>query len=226
MFHAVENPDFPMFSAFSPLVTMSQDLSLRIPAATLCNDIRALGNPLKTKSFQIKADKQTLFITSIMLIMCGDIESNPGPNVNNIYPCGICDLKVSWLDKGVACDNCGIWFHCSCISMKSSQYSQLNSTSEHWYCFRCNTTNSNNSLYHSYNIEVTNSFSILAGAVFNEDSVSSHSPSPFQPMAHSSPQVSHVTPALNASAHSSPPGQPLECSTHSSSFILNKTKNI
>ena len=136
-----------------------------------------------------------------------------------------CDLKVSWLDKGVACDNCGIWFHCSCISMKSSQYSQLNSTSEHWYCFHCNTTNSNNSLYHSYNIEVTNSFSILARAVFN-DSVSSHSPSPFQPKAHSSPQVSHVTPALNASAHSSPPGQPLECSTHSSSFILNKTKNI
>jgi len=221
----LKNSDFPVLSAFSSLVTMSQDLSLRIPAATLCNDIRALGNPLKTKSFQIKADKQTLFITSIMLIMCGDIESNPGPNVNNIYPCGICDLKVSWLDKGVACDNCGIWFHCSCISMKSSQYSQLNSTSEHWYCFHCNTTNSNNSLYHSYNIEVTNSFSILARAVFN-DSVSSHSPSPFQPKAHSSPQVSHVTPALNASAHSSPPGQPLECSTHSSSFILNKTKNI
>jgi len=85
----LKNSDFPVLSAFSSLVTMSQDLSLRIPAATLCNDIRALGNPLKTKSFQIKADKQTLFITSIMLIMCGDIESNPGPNVNNIYPCGI-----------------------------------------------------------------------------------------------------------------------------------------
>ena len=48
-----------------------------------------------------------------LLMLCGDIECNPGPNTYQVYPCGICDRKVKWEDKGVACDSCNIWFHCS-----------------------------------------------------------------------------------------------------------------
>ena len=48
-----------------------------------------------------------------LLMLCGDIEYNPGPNTSQVYPCGICDRKVKWEDEGVACDNCNIWFHCS-----------------------------------------------------------------------------------------------------------------
>ena len=121
-----------------------------------------------------------------MLILSGDIKLNPGP-VASIYPCGLYDRKVDWDDRGVAGDSCDIWYHCSCISMQSSEYSRLNSTTENWKCYRCDFTFPDHSLYHSYNVDVSNSFSLLAGPMFN-DSVFSASPSPgFQPRSHSSP---------------------------------------
>ena len=111
-----------------------------------------------------------------------------------------CDRKVGWKDKGVACDNCNMWFHCSCVSMSTSQYTQLDNSAE-WKCYRCNITNSDNSMYHSYNIPVANSFSILAGSLVNDNDLESLSPN-FCPAAHSSPQTADKTSSF-LSRHSS-----------------------
>ena len=97
------------------------------------------------------------------------------------------DAQVGWTEKGVLCDGCEIWFHASCVSVSSSQYSRLNSDDNEWKCFRCNLINSNSSLYHSYNVGVSNSCSILAGPSL-DDSVFS---------------TSSLSPKLNLRAHNS-----------------------
>ena len=103
-----------------------------------------------------------------LLILCGDVKCNPGPHCETIYPCGLRDQKVDCGVKGIACDSCNMWYHCSCISMQSTDYERLDSTSAEWKCFQCDVTFPDNSLYHSYSVEVSNSFSLLAGPMFND----------------------------------------------------------
>ena len=68
---------------------------------------------------------------------------------------------------------------------------RLDSTSAEWKCFRCAITFPDNSLYHSYNVEMSNSLSLLAGAMFNDSVFSNASVSPqFLPQSHSSPDLS------------------------------------
>ncbi|KAH3847928.1 hypothetical protein DPMN_090264 [Dreissena polymorpha] len=40
---------------------------------------------------------KNLSLLTCILLLCGDIESNPGPVANaQVYPCGLCDLPVTW----------------------------------------------------------------------------------------------------------------------------------
>ena len=43
---------------------------------------------------------------SIPLILGGQVELNPGPNIK--YPCQVCNKQVRWNQKGIACDNCDL----------------------------------------------------------------------------------------------------------------------
>ena len=87
--------------------------------------------------------------------------------------------------------------------MQSSEYVRLDSTSEHWKCFRCNFTISDGSLYHSYNIEVSNSFSLLAGDMFNNSVFEDINSPRFQPRSHSSPLNSSIPASSNSRLNSS-----------------------
>ncbi len=113
------------------------------------------------------------------------MQTNPGPVPGkSIYPCGNCALAIDWGDKAVCCDDCDVWFHKSCLDMKSAVYKNLaEDSSKDWYCFRCKTPNSSH--YHSYEYSVStrNSFSILSSP--REENVfgSPHA----IPMAQSSP---------------------------------------
>ena len=56
----------------------------------------------------------------LILIMAGDIESNPGPlAARNYFPCGLCEKPVTWSTEGVCCDDCSMWHHKSCIDLCS-----------------------------------------------------------------------------------------------------------
>ena len=152
----------PASTVFRPVSFAMQDYTVRFPSTSLVLGKRALGNPVNPKpGYELGT------IMYIMLILSEDIELNSGP-ATSIYPCGLCDRKVGWDDRVVACDSCDIWYHCSCISMQSSEYSRLNSTTENWKCYRCDFTFPDHSLYHSHNVDVSNSFSLLAGPMFND----------------------------------------------------------
>ena len=110
-----------------------------------------LGNPMKPSSISISCKGSSTHLILLVLMLSGDIEANPGSGNASILPCGFCD-KMSWADKGVACDACDVWFHCSCISISSTEYSALNCSSAEWKCYRCQSANAG-SLFHSYNLE-------------------------------------------------------------------------
>ena len=96
----------------------------------------------------------------MMLLLCGDVEVNPGPRkAPEIFPCGCCEIKVDWGQKAVCCDDCSLWYHKSCISMRSTTYDNLSSAS--WHCFKCHSPIRDSFTFHSYNVSTRNSFNPL-----------------------------------------------------------------
>ena len=121
----------PEASTRQPLAHVSQkgvlDMDLRLQ---LCNNLHYIGNPFKYRSFRyppLKPRHSTVIL--LMLLLCGDVETNPGPGDSTLYPYGICDRRVGWSNKAVCCDDCSLWYHKSCISMHSDDYDQLEATS-------------------------------------------------------------------------------------------------
>ena len=139
----------------------------------------------------------------ITLLLCGDVESNPGPRPSHksIYPCGYCQLPVDYGQKAQCCDTCDVWFHHTCIDMSSRTYSSLTRNSKVWYFYRCNSINS--SIYHEYEYTVPtrNSLSLLnlnLSTPLDDDVFTS----PQAQRAHSSPvgKASHARQPLSIQA--------------------------
>ena len=85
-------------------------------------------------------------IILLMILLCGDIELNPGPENTSFYPYGCCERIANWSKKAVCCDDCSIWYHKTCISMCSIDYESIDSTS--WRCFKCNFVIRDSLTYH------------------------------------------------------------------------------
>ena len=105
----------------------------RISVNTLKHRLCELGKPATPYK------KKTLLVS--ILLLCGDIESNPGPA--QVYPCGLCDLPVTWAHQdGLCCDGCDIWHHRSCIELCSADYDLLVKHSHiPWLCCKCDRIN-------------------------------------------------------------------------------------
>ncbi len=67
----------------------------------------------------------------LLLLLSGDVELNPGPGQVNdsIYPCACCELKVDYGMKALQCDHCSMWYHKTCISMCTRDYTNLENNS-------------------------------------------------------------------------------------------------
>ena len=70
---------------------------------------------------------------SILLLLCGDVEMNPGPN----NTCAICDKIVKNRDKALQCDNCEKWSHIKCSNIDNVTYQELAKSDENWFCQNC-----------------------------------------------------------------------------------------
>ena len=116
-----------------------------------------------------------------LLFLAGDLELNPGPR----DPCGVCNKQVKWTHKAVACDNCNIWYHKSCMVMNSKIYDALSNIS--WYCCACglpsfsssffeNSTSSSSSLDNSNRFEpLSDNFKFRPKSCSTPNSKFSHS---------------------------------------------------
>ena len=57
------------------------------------------------------------------------------------YPCGKCQLPVTYDHKGLLCDTCNHWFHAPCQRVGDHLYDYLSKSDCSWHCTRCNSLN-------------------------------------------------------------------------------------
>ena len=75
-------------------------------------------------------------LCSLVLILSGDINLNPGPI---IYPCSICGVPVKSNQKAILCDGCDLWTHIRCGGVSEDKYSDYQDGEDtgSWVCPRC-----------------------------------------------------------------------------------------
>jgi len=126
------DPVNSMFTALCSAIQHPPMLSLLLSKSTYCCYSRRSVPVITTPKY----------CTVFMLLLCGDIEPNPGPRQQSRFPCGYCALDVNWSHRALACDECGIWFHKSCHDISTTTFDNLANESVTWKCFRCKTVNS------------------------------------------------------------------------------------
>ena len=167
-------------------ITVATTSRMTISHALCSNTGTWLSSPTKQYKTFTLAHNHSL-ASAALLILCGDIQLNPGPRPATVYPCGCCELAVDWSDPAVGCEQCDLWYHKTCVEISSAEYGRMqNSDSSSWYCYKCKTPNDSRFLYHSYEVPVHNPYEPLS--LIHDDSVFTVSPElRFLPTRHSSP---------------------------------------
>ena len=66
------------------------------------------------------------------LLICGDIEANPGP-----FPCSVCVQEVQDDQQGLYCEVCFNWNHRACVNMSEPEYFHWANIDDGWVCPKC-----------------------------------------------------------------------------------------
>ena len=103
---------------------------------------------LANKQNRLQLRSSASFLTHILRLLGGDIELNPGDEVN--YPCGICYETVKADQEGIQCNQCYWWFHknTGCCEILPEMYNILSTSPCVWLCPHCNEPNQSNSFLH------------------------------------------------------------------------------
>lgn len=130
---------------------------------------------------------------TMVLLLCGDIQTNPGPTQKSVFPCGYCEIPVNWSDLAVCCDECSVWYHKSCHEVSTKTYENMENRS--WICGKCGSYNWCDNTYHSYELnDPTPNHSAINDSVFTLPSPSNFAPTSFSsptPGGHTSQEVPH-----------------------------------
>lgn len=95
-----------------------------------------------------------------LILLCGDIQSNPGPSK---YPCTLCEKTVRYNQKALQCDECKEWTHIKCDGQITDAEYAMFQKHEYlsWSCHSCLFANVNTSFF-NFDISTNNSFSSLS----------------------------------------------------------------
>ena len=179
------------------------------------NDLSTLTRSKSSPSCSLSTKQLSLFI----ILLAGDIQLNPGPcPQTSTYPCGTCELPVTWSSAGICCDQCDVWHHKSCIDeMNSEEFSKLENSASDWNCFKCKSISSSSFTYHSFCLE--SSTDAVSFAHSSASTIPSPPHNPFPPTLKSS------TPRPPRSPNS-PPTSPPNLSSISSSSSDSSTNPL
>ena len=83
-----------------------------------------------------------------LLILAGDVETNPGPTK---FPCGVCSRPCKKNQDQVQCDTCDQWFHKKCFVINPTNWKALVGTNISWHCTNCALPNFSSSLFNEFN---------------------------------------------------------------------------
>ena len=120
---------------------------------------------------------------AVSLLLAGDIHLNPGPRNNSVYPCGVFEDAVTWNCRGIACDNCSVWFHASCMELCTKDLSILEKPSVSWLCHKCDSVNCDSFTFRSFSLNCSNYYTPIVDPNVTIESLSSV----FSPLKTSSP---------------------------------------
>ena len=71
-----------------------------------------------------------------LLLLSGDIETNPGPE----YSCKVCQKTISLRHRVLCCQRCDTWVHKKCAKISEHRYRSIKNKEDGFYfnCGRCN----------------------------------------------------------------------------------------
>ena len=138
------------------------------------------------KKTKINHKTHMAVLISLLLLVGGDIELNPGPN--SIYLCGICEQGVNDSHRAFCCDGCDIWYHKSYISICTQDFEYLENRSISYICYKCNVPNYISNLHLTHEVDTTNLLDPLRNISENSISPNNNPNRNFIPKYHSSPK--------------------------------------
>jgi len=78
-----------------------------------------------------------MVITSLNILLGGDVEPNRGPPKNPCGECGRACASYRGTKASILCDICDTWFQTDCVGMSSAMLSLLGNTDLPWECHKC-----------------------------------------------------------------------------------------
>ena len=99
----------------------------------ICNEGNFISRTKSIKNRPLRPGCTTIIL--MMLMMCGDVESNPGPITMD--HCGTCRKVVKTGEKALGCEYCNTWFHTECEKYSDAEYDILKKPQSHWFCKNC-----------------------------------------------------------------------------------------
>ena len=115
----------------------------------------------------------------LLLLLAGDIESNPGPTKANKDKCNICNKRCTLKQRAIQCDTCDEWFHASCMHMNTPIYIALGNKDASWHCLQCGLPQFSSGLFNSYDIDITNPYNALTNPNINTEMLDQTKPLAF-----------------------------------------------
>ena len=106
------------------------------------------------KSLALRVNSSGTWLCSL-LILSGDLETNPGPQRQRIYkyPCAVCAKPCMKNQDAVMCDTCEQWNHRKCTQISLTTFKALQNPNTSWHCCNCGMPDFNSSLFDDYRIE-------------------------------------------------------------------------
>ena len=76
-----------------------------------------------------------LFTFNFLLLLSGDIQSNPGPQK---HQCGLCSKLLRSNQRAIECEECSTWFHFNCLGLSAESFANFGLNSNLvWICSNC-----------------------------------------------------------------------------------------
>ena len=87
-----------------------------------------------------------------------------------------------------------MWYHKSCIDLCTAELDSIGKDNVVWLCCKCETINHSSLLFHAFELNLHNNYSILTDVNINSTISSIASPTAIpQPLTHSSPNTPRCT---------------------------------
>ena len=97
----------------------------------------------------------------LLLLLAGDVESNPGPVRTVRDKCNICNKSCTRRQRAIQCDTCNEWYHAACLHMNTPVYMALENKDVSWHCVQCGMPQFSSGLFNSQDLDTTNPYSSL-----------------------------------------------------------------